>query len=163
MIDSKLTFSDIYKMSTYEISKRFLYLGEGISRKVFAINDKYVIKIAKGMEGLYQNKVELYVFKHCGEKYKKYLCPIIWHKPDMLVMPRAVPLKSIDSSLKKVNLKNIRNEEEAYSDIMRLTRNFLLLKDDIESASSWGKIDGTAILIDYGCTSEEGDEFYNDL
>lgn len=162
-MDSKITFNDIYKMSTYEISKRFMYMGEGISRKVFAINDKYVIKIAKGMEGLYQNKVELYVFKHCGERYRKYLCPIVWNKPDMLVMPRAVPLKSIEPSLKKVDLKNIRSESEAYEDIMRLTKKFLLLKDDIQSASSWGKINDIPLLIDYGCTSHEGDYFYNNL
>lgn len=48
----------LFDLDGYELSKRYKYLGEGIGRKVFAIDDKYVIKIAKNGNGYYQNKGE---------------------------------------------------------------------------------------------------------
>jgi hypothetical protein len=159
MSNSTRLFYNIYNMDIKEISKRFQFLGEGISRAVFAVNDDYVIKVAKGREGLYQNKVEKYVFTHSGKDLRKYLCPIIWFKPDMLVMPRAVPL-SFFTSKKYLDIKKIRSEPEAFEDLKLLTKRFYLFYEDIVSVSSWGLLDNKPVLIDYGCTNERGDIYY---
>lgn len=149
----------IYSMNLSEIKRRYTFLGEGISREVYAVNDNYVIKVAKGREGLYQNRIEKYVYTHANKKLKSYLCPIIWYKPRMIVMPRAVPLSQIINS-KFVDLKSIRSEPTAYNDLLYLAKKFYLYFEDIESTSSWGLLNSTPVLIDYGCTSEEGDWFY---
>jgi hypothetical protein len=156
----KQYFNDIYMMSYKEIRDKFLFLGEGISRKVYAINEDYVVKIAKGEEGLYQNKVERYVFTHCGKYYRRYLCPILYFKEDMLIMPRATPLSSLTSE-KYLDIKKIRKEKNTYKDLSFLTSRFYLFYEDIISVSSWGILKGTPVLIDYGCTSERGDRYYD--
>ncbi|OPJ57975.1 hypothetical protein [Clostridium oryzae] len=155
-------FEKLYRLDLNYIENNFEYLGEGISRKVYAIDDNLVMKISKGIEGLYQNKVEHYVFKNAGDQYSKYICPIVWFRPDFLIMPRAVPLSAYTRS-KKVNLKAIRSEAEAYNDILNFTQKFYMLPEDIEATSSWGLVNSVPVLIDYGCTSEKGDRFYDML
>ena len=147
-------------MSVKEIKNNFMFLGEGISREVYAINEEYVIKIAKGKEGLYQNKVEKFVFMHCGKKLKKYLCPIICFRKDRLIMPRAIPLTSLTAD-KYLDIRRIREDKNTYKDLMFLTNRFYLFYDDIISVSSWGILDGNPVLIDYGCTNERGDIYYD--
>lgn len=153
-------FHSIYLYAKKKIKKDFKYLGQGISRKVYAINDDYVIKVAKGHDGLYQNKVEYYIFTHASKNLKKYLCPIIWFKPRMLVMKRALPLSQITNS-KTIDLKSIRAEENAFEELTELYENFLLLYEDIISTSSWGILNEEKVLIDYGCTNDLGDFFYD--
>lgn len=155
-------FRKIHRMSLPQIHHNFEYLGEGISRIAYGINEDWVVKVAKGMEGLYQNKVELYVYKHSGTRYRKYLCPIIWHRPDMIFMPRAIPLSKI-SKCKRVDLKTIRSETEAYNDLISFTKLFYMLPEDIEATSSWGLLNNIPVLIDYGCTDEKGDCFYDSI
>lgn len=155
-------FRRIHRMSLTEIHHNFQYLGEGISRIVYAIDDNWVVKVAKGMEGLYQNKVELYVYTHAGSRFRKFLCPIVWHKPDMIFMPRAIPLSMICKS-RKVNLRTIRPEPNAYNELLTFAKKFYMLFEDIESTSSWGLLNSVPVLIDYGCTEEEGDSFYDNI
>lgn len=162
MSKSESYFRKIHRMSLAEIHHNFEYLGEGISRIAYGINDYWVVKVAKGMEGLYQNKVELYVYRHSGSRFRKYLCPIIWHRPDMIMMPRAIPLSKI-SRCTKVDLKSIRPEPEAYKDLLAFTNRFYMLPEDIEATSSWGLVNNIPVLIDYGCTDEKGDEFYDSI
>jgi hypothetical protein len=152
-------FNIIYTMSCREIENRYTFLGEGISRAVYAVNDKFVIKVAKGREGVYQNRVERYVYSHASKALRSYLCPILWYKSGMIVMPRATPLSQLINN-KFVDLKTIRSEPTAYKDLLYLTKKFYLFFEDIESTSSWGILNNVPVLIDYGCTSEEGDLFY---
>jgi hypothetical protein len=160
MSDIQKLFYRVYNMSVSEISNRFEFLGEGISRAVFAINNDFVVKVAKGREGLYQNKVEKYVFTHCGKNLRKYLCPIMWYKPDRLFMPRAIPLSMLTKQ-KYLDLNKLMLGKDSYDDIMYITKRFRLFQEDIISVSSWGILDNNLVLIDYGCTNEEGDSYYD--
>ena len=160
MSDFNHAFQRIYNMSINEINQKFTFLGEGISRSVFAVNNKYVIKVAKGREGLYQNKIEKYVYIHAGKRLRKYLCPILWWRPGMLVMPKAIQLSSLISE-EFVDLKKIRKEANSYKEINELAEKFYLLYEDIEAVSSWGIINDIPVLIDYGCTTQIGDKFYS--
>lgn len=151
---------DIMKMPRKDIEKKYKYLGEGISRKVYAINDDYVVKIGKGLEGVYQNSVEYYVFTHANENYFKYLCPILHFSKNRIIMPRAKPLSKYIRS-KFLDLSSIRDETNAQIELESLSKNFFLLYNDIRATSSWGEINGVNYLIDYGCTSDFGDFFYD--
>lgn len=152
-------FNKIYQLSDREINHMYRYLGEGISRRVYSLNDDYVIKLAKGAEGHYQNKVENYVFTHVDESYLKYLCPIVWFRPRMIIMKKAIPFSKLTKN-KHIDLAKIRPEQTAAKDLRTLAINFFLYYSDILAASSWGQLDGSNVLIDYGCTSRIGDIFY---
>lgn len=155
-------FKEICNLRKKDIRNSYKFLGEGISRKVYALNDDYVIKVAKGNEGIYQNSVENYVFNNAEEKFRKYLCPILFFEPKRLIMKRANPL-SKKIKRKHLNLAYLRSEPEACVELKELTKHFLLFYDDIKATSSWGEIDGVNYLIDYGCTSIIGDYFYDFL
>jgi len=155
-------FYTLTLLSDKQIAKKFSYLGEGIARKVFAIDDDYVVKVAKGVDGLFQNQVEYYVYRNVDNTLLSYLCPIVAFKPRILLMKRAVPISKYNHN-KKVNLNTIREEKYSADDLNYLADNFYLYYNDIVSSSSWGKLDNKNVLIDYGCTSVSGDNYYGRL
>jgi hypothetical protein len=152
-------FTELYNLKEEEFYKRFEFLGEGISRKVFMLNEEYVLKLAKDEEGYYQNKIEQHVYSYCPTRLKKYLCPIVCFKPRLLIMKKAEPLVKVIQG-KYVNLKNLRKEAELFQDLNYLADKFHLFYEDLICVSSWGSLNGENVLIDYGCTSYNGDFYY---
>ena len=128
---------------------------------VFAINNDLVIKIPKDKFGFYQNKIENYVYQHAENRFKRYLCPIIWFQPEMLVAKRAMPLNDDKEYLS--SLVAFCGSVTFYQDILDLSKTFYLSKDDIRATSSWGIIDGEKVLIDYGCPNRQGYSFYKTI
>jgi len=161
-MDERNLFKKIYKMSNQEIAKKYEFIGEGICRRVYSINENYVVKIAKPEDGQYQNRVENYVYTHATKDLIKYLCPIVWFNPDRIIMRRAIPLSSLTKE-KYINPRTIRPEKQAFADLNKLTKNFILDAEDIISTSSWGIYNNENVLIDYGCTSYLGDALYTAL
>jgi len=53
-------------MSDTKIAKKYKFLGEGICRKVYSINEDYVVKVAKIDDGQYQN--ECFLARKCTRK-----------------------------------------------------------------------------------------------
>lgn len=156
---SQELFTKLYKMKEEDFYNKFEFLGEGISRKVFALNEEYVLKLAKDKEGYYQNKIEQHVYSNAPTKLKKYLCPIICYKPSLMIMKRATPLtKTINE--KFIYLKSIRNEPDFFKDLNYLADRFYLYYEDLICTSSWGILGNENVLIDYGCTSYKGDFYY---
>lgn len=151
-----------YRISTMSIpmlDNNFTFLGEGISRRVYAIGDGNVIKIAKNMDGEYQNAVEVYVYRYASYRLKRRLCPVLWHGRKGLVMPRAVPLQE-SYPFETIDLDLIAADENFVRDVWKLGRQFDLLREDLVAASSWGYLWGQPVLIDYGCTEELHEEYY---
>jgi hypothetical protein len=161
-MDDKSFFDKIYSLSDRQITKKYKYLGEGISRKVYGIDENYVVKISKNSDGIYQNRIENYVYTHVEKDIKKYLCPILCFNPDRIIMRRAIPICKYQKS-KLVDLNEIRPEESSYNDLNELARKFMLEYEDVISASSWGVYNNENVLIDYGCTSYFGDFVYSAL
>lgn len=156
---SQELFTELYNMKEEDFYAKFQFLGEGISRKVFALNEEYVLKLAKDKEGYYQNKIEQHVYSYAPTKLKKYLCPIVCYKPRLLIMKRAIPLtKTIKE--KYIYLKNMRNEPDVFKDLNYLADRFYLYYEDLICTSSWGILGNENVLIDYGCTSCKGDFYY---
>ena len=150
----------ICSLSNKEIARNFTFLGEGISRMVYSINENYVVKVAKIDDGSYQNKVENLVYTHASRHLLKYLCPIVYFQPDRIIMRKAIPLSSVIKK-KYIDLRIIRPEKQAYYDLTKLTKDFILDAEDIISTSSWGIYNNQNVLIDYGCTSYAGDAYYS--
>ena len=145
-----------------EYKKKFTFLGEGIARKVFALNKNLVVKVAKGEDGLHQNFVESYIFKNAPYNLKKYLCPVLLYNKRILIMPRAEVFPNIRRKT-FVDLKKLREESSIEEDIYTLGEKYFLFKEDLYVHSSWGIINDNYYLIDYGCTSCEGDLYYDFL
>ena len=153
---------ELLLLNNKQIDKNFMYIGQGIARKVYAINDNYVLKLAKGLDGYYQNNVENHVYNNIEEDLLKYLCPIVAFSPRIIIMKRAIPLSKLSHS-KKVNINSLRKDKNALSDLNYMVNKFYLYPDDIVSTGSWGKLGDKYVLVDYGCTSEKGDYFYRSL
>ncbi len=162
MRNAEKLLHELLPLSDRQISKHFMFLGEGIARKVYAINDNYVMKVSKGIDGYFQNNVENYVYNTVEEDLLKYLCPILAFNSRILIMQRAMPL-SKKLLTKRINLNSVRKEKNALDDLTYLTRKYYLYYNDILSVSSWGQINNVNILIDYGCTNEVGDYYYGNL
>ncbi|MDY2583861.1 MAG: hypothetical protein SOW47_12780 [Clostridium perfringens] len=145
-----------------EYKKKFTFLGEGIARKVFALNKNLVVKVAKGEDGLHQNFVESYIFKNAPYNLKRYLCPVLLYNKRILIMPRAEVFPNIRRKT-FVDLKKLREESSIEEDIYTLGEKYFLFKEDLYVHSSWGIINDNYYLIDYGCTSCEGDLYYDFL
>ena len=151
-------FTEISSLSKKKLLKSFLYLGEGAARIVFALNNDLVIKVPKNKFGIFQNSIESYIFNHAEEHFKKYLCPEKWYQPELLVAVRAIP---IDDDKEYLNcLRTFCGTIAFYEDILTLSKTYYLAKDDIRATSSWGILNGEKVLIDYGCPSKQGHEFY---
>jgi hypothetical protein len=149
-------FEQIFLMSKTDIERKFQYLGEGAGRIVYALNDQYVIKLSKSKGGDLQCEKEYYIYQHTPTIMKKYLCPIVWYRDDMLIMKRAISLvKQREDRNKNIfRYFNINIEDPFYKNINILIDKFDLLYGDVKSLSSWGLLDGSLRLIDYGCTNE---------
>ena len=145
-------------LSRKKLMKRFEYLGEGAARMVFALDDDQVIKVSKNKFGLLQNYVEYYVYHRAGERFQKYLCPIIKWLPEIILAERAIP---IDADQEYLNCLWVFCKSKLfYQDILELSKAFSLSKNDLRATSSWGILHGEKVLIDYGCPNDRGYKFY---
>jgi hypothetical protein len=155
-------FEQIFLMGKTDIERKFQYLGEGAGRIVYALNDQYVIKLSKSKGGDMQCEMEYYVYQHTPANMKKYLCPVVWYRDDLLIMKRATSLvKQRDDRHKNIfRYFNINVNDPFYKNINILIDKFDLLYGDVKSLSSWGLLDGSLRLIDYGCTNEIFDKYF---
>lgn len=157
---SEEAFTRLYKLKNADFDLNFNLLGEGISRKVYALDNDYVVKVAKDKEGIYQNMVEHYVYTHINFKLKKYLCPIACFKPNLIIMERALPLCNTVEN-KYINVFDFFKDGNFFKDLCYIADKYYLFYEDLISSSSWGIINDKNVLIDYGCTNPFGDIFYD--
>lgn len=151
-----LLFEKIFLMNSDEIIKNFKYLGEGAGRIIYALGDDYVIKLSKFDGGDKQCKTENYIYSHVQDHLKKYLCPVLWYRDDMIIMRRAIPLAKKREERKRniFNVLGIDEDNIFYKNIQKLVKSFDLLYGDVKNLSSWGILDNQIVLIDYGCTNK---------
>lgn len=147
-------------MSTKTIRMKYPFLGEGIARKVYALDDDNVIKISKGIDGIHQNSVENYIYTNCSQDIKSILCPIEYFNKKYIIMKRALPM-SLYTRNRYVDVSNLNGYRHLKNIIYSLVKEFHLLEEDLFSATSWGFINDNLFLIDYGCTSNFGDLYYD--
>lgn len=159
-----LLFEKIFLMSETDIERKFQYLGEGAGRIVYAIDEQFVIKLSKSKGGDLQCENEYYIYQHTPYKTKKYLCPVIWYRDDLLIMRRATSLVRHKEDKHKNIFRyfNISIEDPFYKNINMLIDKFDLLYGDVKSLSSWGLLDGRLVLIDYGCTNDIYHKYFSD-
>lgn len=158
----------------------FHLIGKGTSRWVYDTNDNNVIKIAKTMQGVWQNESECRLF----EKYKNLdlLLPIENIDKDHLwvVQKKAQPLNDLNIDIftkysgirfsdfaKTIEIANKYSREklpyDVYlnfnSDYLNKFKEFILSEQfeflsDFAKPDSWGILNGKLYIIDYGMDNE---------
>jgi len=127
-----------------------ILIGEGSGRKVYDLENGYVLKEPYSETGLQQNETELHVYNNALTA-REYLCPTFRDKDNCNIM------KKVDLiTLEEFNI--LKNNPEIIEVINYLYEHFDL-NDDIDHYKSWGKSDGKYVLLDYGYTNE----LYNEI
>jgi hypothetical protein len=155
-------YKGLYNLSEKEIERNFEFLGQGIARKVYSIDNLNVIKMAKGLDGYYQNSIENYIYKHADSNLLNYLCPIFFFKTRMLIMRKAIPISEFMYH-NNIHINSILSSRNTLYDLKNMSKKYYLYFNDIVQTRSWGILNNKCVLIDYGCPSKQGVDFYTKL
>lgn len=136
----------------------YKYLGEGSSRKVFDLNNGYVVKIAKNIAGVEQNRIEYMISE---DDNSNLLAKVVQasNNYDFIIMRRARKVKDILDVWDYFNVTN-KNEFLDLPELKRLKTNYNLLLNDLNKKTSWGMIGGRPVIIDYGFTKRVKERYY---
>lgn len=128
----------------------YKFIGSGSSRSVFDLDNGFVVKAAINRGGLYQNKIESYVYSH---EHTDLFAPILTKSEDsmFLIMKKGEKIMSLNQILVYYEATNMRQlVERDYYVYIRST--YGLARGDLVRKSSWGIINEVPVLIDYGFT-----------
>ena len=136
----------------------YRYIGAGSSRRVYDLNNGFVIKIARNIKGIAQNEVEYLI---SGEDSSDILAKVYFVSEDYryLIMEKANLFNSQDEFLRYFNIgdkKEISNNKL----IKAIHDKYNLVWADLYKFTSWGKIKNRYVLIDYGYTLEVCRKYY---
>ena len=139
-------------------SGKYRLIGSGSSRRVYDLNNGYVIKVAKDIRGVFQNQTENTTYL---AQNSNFFAPVVAISEDykLLIMPKARKIKYIDTVCKYYNVKSIRSLIMLDTLNDDITRNSLG-KSDLTRVSSWGLINDVPLLIDYGLTHSIFKKYY---
>lgn len=74
-------------------------LGSGKTRIVYALNKKYVLKVAINKRGLKSNKTEHEIYQLSSSRLKRHLCPVIDYGDGWLIMERMQRVVSLTDEI----------------------------------------------------------------
>ena len=136
----------------------YRYIGSGSGRKVFDMENGYVIKIAKNLAGIAQNKSE---YKISINDHSDLFAKVIQASDDfhLLIMQKANKIYNISYVWKYFNVTSKRELFNS-KELENINRNYNLVLSDFARTSSWGIINGRPVIIDYGFTREVKERYY---
>jgi hypothetical protein len=180
--------SEISKLNSFNAkikfcTENFKRLASGSSRVIFEYNQDLVIKLAKNQKGIEQNAIENDGF--IQSNHNSIVTNVIDSDPNdiWLLVQRAMKispskfkqLTGIDFKLFgeyimfKLSNKpisqipeylKILKDNEFIEDVLELMVNFNMPPGDITRISSWGEVNGKAVLTDYGLTQDIYSTYY---
>lgn len=133
-------------------------IGLGSCRRVFSMNNGYVVKMAKDIRGIEQNKTEYDIYSSSNSRLFAEI-PYISEDNRLLVMARAKrirKMRTVYSYYKVNNINSLLKVNNLHADL----KNNDLGTGDLRRASSWGFINGTPVIIDYGLTHNLFRKYY---
>lgn len=135
------------------------FIGNGSCRRVFDLGNGYVIKVAKDIRGVFQNKAEYSIFHNCKSDFFAELLSIS-DDGRSLIMAKAQKIRHIKSVYDYYKVKgnnNLLRQNYLSEDI----KNNNIGRGDLRRAANWGLINGRPVIIDYGLTKEIYKRFYS--
>ena len=137
----------------------YIYLGSGSSRRVYDLNNGYVVKVAKNEAGIEQNKAEYYISMN---DFSGIFAEVIdvSHDYSMLIMKKAEKVRDMKIIWNYFYADNKREFRHSRT-IQKLRNKYNLLFGDLNKTSSWGIIDRQPVIIDYGFTEYVERNYYH--
>lgn len=156
-------------------------IGEGSSRVVFLLSDDLILKIAKDVKGLAQNKEETkpelqtkitnkviasdsegkWIIQRFANKInKKRFEEITGVSFDDLGKTLYYKFNNESDNWKKPKDYNLVIESPIFNELMSLVACNDLQIGDLTRIESWGEIDGSPVILDFGLSRDIYDKFY---
>jgi len=133
-------------------------IGTGSGRRVFDLDNGYVVKVAKNKKGIAQNEAE---YQISSTSNSAIFAKILQISEDyhMLIMQRAERINHISEVWK---FFNVESNKELYSvgEIRYISSEYNLLMADLYRPVNWGRINGRPVIIDFGFTRRVRKKYY---
>ena len=136
----------------------YRYIGSGSCREVFDLGNGYVIKVAKNIAGIAQNKSEYIISSNDNSKLFAKVIQVL-DDFTLLIMQKADKIYDISYVLEYFNVTS-KMELLKSKELQRIKRKYNLVLNDFDKESSWGIINGRPVIIDYGFTREVSEMYY---
>ena len=138
---------------------RYRYIGSGSGRRVYDLENGYVIKAAKNQKGYAQNQMESKIYL---DEQSEMFAPVTDVSIDfqMLIMQKGERLQSYHDLLNYYRVDNF-NQLLRLPSFQYIMQRYHLVDADLKRMSSWGLIYGRPVLIDYGYTREVMNRYYH--
>ncbi len=136
-----------------EIRKQhYPLIGKGSGRYVYDLGNGYVAKRARNRRGIAQNQAEYQIYKSCHSDLLARIHTVS-DRYEYVIMEKADKI----NSMKEVwDYYHVPNGQEFFRTAMfqNVACKHKLLSGDLYRITSWGKINGKPVIIDYGYTME---------
>lgn len=133
-------------------------IGSGSGRKVFDLENGFVIKIAKNRKGIAQNEAEYHI---ASSNRSNFFAKITHVSEDfmLLIMEKAERIYHFSYVL---NYFNVRSNRELFQieEFRTILKNHNLLPVDLCKRANWGMINNCPVVIDYGFTWRVKRKYY---
>jgi len=153
-------FEDAYfRQISLNISKgKYRYIGKGSGRIVYDMGNGLVVKAAKNIKGIAQNREE---YRISLVDDSGLFARVLTVSDDyrFLIMDKAERIKDISFVW---NYFRVRSNKGLYqiTKIRDLSEKYNLMIWDFGRAANWGQIDGRPTIIDYGFTRQVRRRYY---
>lgn len=133
-------------------------LGSGSGRRVFDLENGYVVKVAKNRKGIAQNEAE---YQISSTSNSNLFAKVLEVSEDyrLLIMQKAEKIIYISEVW---NYFNVKNNRELYKvdEIKYISSEYNLLMADLYRPVNWGKINSKVVIIDFGFTRRVRKKYY---
>lgn len=136
----------------------FKYIGSGSGRNVFDMGNGYVIKVAKNSAGIAQNQTE---YKISSMDSSKLFAKVIKVSNNFkfIIMEKAYKINNLSYVWDYFDVDNLI-DFISIQELREIHMKYNLLWEDLCRGSSWGIINGRAVIIDYGFTRYVREKYY---
>lgn len=140
--------TEMNQLTSKEIQKRFKLIKEGTYRKVYDLENGFVIKIANHIS---VNKREFKLWTKAPEKYKYLLTPSLIDNYSRIIMPKAEKVSFGRGDFNSY-FQNLLGRDEYLkfdNDLYQMASELKLFYSDLKLSENWGIIHGQHKIIDY--------------
>lgn len=139
-------------------SGAYSYIGSGSCRSVYDMHNGYVVKVAKNMAGVEQNRVEYTISM---EDNTNLFAKVLFAAKDYsyIIMKKAKKVSSMLYVRLYFSVTSERDFLNLYA-LQKIKNKYNLILDDLNRESSWGIIDKKVVIIDYGFTKRVKERYY---
>lgn len=137
---------------------KYKLIGSGSCRNVYDLGSGYVVKVAKDVRGILQNRAEHTSYKACKSGFFAEIAAVS-ENYRYLIMVKARKIVDIRTVLRYYNVRNM-NELMKKPLFAEDIENEKIGSNDLKRASSWGIVNDVPVLIDYGLSQSIYNKYY---